>query len=76
MRARSSLTRRELHRGLLSLLALAACRPVAGPGPGPIAGARPRRAGLRKLLHINLGGGSDVLYSIDPKEPREDRLVL
>jgi hypothetical protein len=73
MRARSSLTRRELHRGLLSLLALAACRPVAGPGPGPIAGARPRRAGPRKLLHINLGGGSDVLYSIDPKEPREVR---
>lgn len=65
MSAPGGMTRRELQRGLLSLLALAGCR--AG-GTARIAGARPRRAGPRKLLHINLGGGSDVLYSLDPKE--------
>jgi len=72
--ARRGLTRRELHRGLLSLLALAGCRAGGpSPNPGPLVGAsaRPRRTGPRKLLHINLGGGSDVLYSLDPKEPRE-----
>lgn len=72
----AGISRRELHRGLLSLLALAGCRAAGqGQGQGQIAGApppprpRPRRAGPRKLLHINLGGGSDVLYSLDPKEP-------
>ena len=74
--APGAMTRRELSRGLLSLLALAGCR--AG-GPSPIATARsqprprPRGASPRKLLHINLGGGSDVLYSIDPKEPGQVR---
>ena len=68
------ISRRELHQGLLSLLALAGCRAAGkGQGQGQMAGApprpRPRRAGPRKLLHINLGGGSDVLYSLDPKEP-------
>jgi hypothetical protein len=53
---------------LLSLLALAGCR---ASGAGRLVGARPRRGGPRKLLHINLGGGSDVLYSLDPKEQRE-----
>ncbi len=65
-----TMTRRELHRSLLSLLALAGCRAA---GKGALTGARPRRAGPRKLLHINLGGGSDVLYSIDPKEQGQVR---
>lgn len=65
MTARGHMTRRELHRSLLSLLALAGCRAT---GAGRLVGARPRRAGPRKLLHINLGGGSDVLFSLDPKE--------
>lgn len=71
-----AMTRRELSRGLLSLLAFAGCR-TGGPGPitsaRPLSRPRPRGASPRKLLHINLGGGSDVLYSIDPKEPGQVR---